>query len=64
MIDGGDKQIDAVQLTMGSGTIKIPVIAFSVEQVFEPESLRLDFMATLVDGDGDNQQDPFSVLLV
>jgi hypothetical protein len=64
VIDGGDKQIDAVQLTMGSGTIKIPVIAFSVEQVFEPESLRLDFMATLVDGDGDNQQDPFSVLLV
>jgi len=49
---------------MGSGTIKIPVIAFSVEQVFEPESLRPDFMATLVDGDGDNQQDPFSVLLV
>ena len=31
-IVGVDKQIDAVQLTMGQGTIKIPVIAFSVEQ--------------------------------
>ena len=28
-IDGGDKQIDAVQLTMGVGTIKIPVIQFT-----------------------------------
>ena len=60
-IDGGDKQIDAVQLTMGRGTIKIPVIQFSVEEVFDPEPLRLDFTATLFDGDGDKQQDPFKV---
>ena len=39
-IDGGDKQIDAVQLTMGRGTIKIPVIQFSVEEVFDPEPLQ------------------------
>ena len=63
-IDGGDKQIDAVQLTMGRGTIKIPVIQFSVEQAFEPEPLQLDFTATLVDGDGDNHQDTFSVDLI
>jgi hypothetical protein len=60
-IDGGLKQIDAVQLTMGEGTIKIPVIAFSVEQVFAPEPLHLDFTATLVDVDGDSHQDTFSV---
>jgi hypothetical protein len=60
-IDGGSKQIDAVQLTMGEGTIKIPVIAFSVEQVFEPEPLQLAFTATLVDGDADTQPDSFSV---
>jgi hypothetical protein len=59
-IDGGAKQIDAVQLTMGLGTIKIPVIAFSVEETFEPEPLQLDFTATLVDGDGDKHQDTFS----
>ena len=60
-IDGGLKQIDAVQLTMAQGTIKIPVISFSVEQVFVPQPLQLDFTATLVDGDLDNQPDSFSV---
>jgi hypothetical protein len=60
-IDGGLKQIDAVQLTMGEGTIKVPVIAFSVEQAFNPEPLHLDFTATLVDGDDDFSQDTFSV---
>jgi hypothetical protein len=55
------KQIDAVQLTMGEGTIKIPVIAFSVEHVFEPEPLQLAFTATLVDRDADTQPDSFSV---
>ncbi|TCN17252.1 hypothetical protein, partial [Sinorhizobium americanum] len=63
-IDGGAKQIDAVQLTMGQGTIKIPVIAFSVEQVFDPEALQLDFTATLFDGDGDSSSDSFSIDLI
>jgi len=60
-IDGGSKQIDAVQLTMAQGTIKIPVISFSVEQVFVPQPLQLDFTATLVDGDLDSQPNSFSV---
>ena len=62
-IDGGDKRIDAVQLTMGRGTIKIPVIQFSVEQVFAPQSLNLNFTATLTDGDADSRQDAFTVAL-
>lgn len=61
IIDGLDKQIDAVQLTMGTGTVKIPVIQFTIEQEFDPESLQLNFTADLVDGDGDNQEDPFTV---
>ncbi|MEI3854021.1 MULTISPECIES: DUF5801 repeats-in-toxin domain-containing protein [unclassified Ensifer] len=63
-IDGGAKQIDAVQLTMGKGTIKVPVIAFSVEQAFEPEPLSMDFTATLFDGDGDSSSDSFTIDLV
>ena len=35
-IDGGDKEIDAVQLTMGAGTVKIPVIQWAIEQEFNP----------------------------
>jgi len=63
-IDGEDKQIDAVQLTMGSGVVKIPVIQFVIEQEFEPEPLSLDFTADLLDDDGDNHQDSFSIDLV
>ena len=62
-IDGGAKQIDAVQLTMGQGTIKIPVIQFTIEQTFTPQSLNLNFTATLSDKDGDTQQDTFAVQL-
>ena len=60
-IDGGDKQIDAVQLTMGEGKIKIPVISFSVEQTFDPQPLELNFTAELFDTDDDSIQDTFSV---
>lgn len=60
-IDEGAK-IDAVQLTMGSGTIKIPVIQWTIEQTFEPEDLHLDFTGTLFDGDDDGSvPDAFSV---
>jgi hypothetical protein len=62
-IESGDKQIDAVQLTMGTGTVKIPVIQFTIEQDFVPEPLSLDFTVDLVDGDGDNQEDSFSIEL-
>jgi hypothetical protein len=58
----GDKKIDAVQLTMGTGTIKIPVIQWTIETAFDPEDLRLDFEATLFDGDDDGSTpDAFSV---
>ncbi|MEY9199331.1 hypothetical protein ABIA16_004510 [Sinorhizobium fredii] len=64
IIDGGAKQIDAVQLTMGAGTIKIPVIQWTIEQEFNPQPLQLDFTATLFDGDDDSSIDSFSIDLV
>ena len=60
-IDGGAKQIEAVQLTMGVGTVKIPVIQFTLEQESNPEPLDLTFTANLVDGDNDSSPDTFSV---
>jgi Domain of unknown function (DUF5801) len=62
-IDGGTKQIDAVQLTMQNGTIKVPVIQFAVEQAFNPQSLDLKFTAGLSDGDSDTSHDPFAIHL-
>jgi hypothetical protein len=63
-IDGGTKQIEAVQLIMGQGTVKIPVIQFVIETEFTPQPLTLNFTADLFDGDGDDHQDSFSVDLV
>ncbi|WP_455874127.1 hypothetical protein [Rhizobium yanglingense] len=60
-IDGGTKQIDAIQLTMGAGTVKIPVIQWTIEQEFNPEPLHLDFTASLFDGDGDSDVDAFAI---
>ncbi|WP_225810096.1 hypothetical protein, partial [Halomonas lysinitropha] len=60
-IEGGDKQIDAVQLTMGLGTVKIPVIEFTTFDTFDPGALSLDFTATLEDGDEDTATDDFTV---
>ncbi|MGM0914741.1 MAG: hypothetical protein ACQEXC_12785, partial [Pseudomonadota bacterium] len=57
----GDRQIDAVQLTMGTGTIKIPVIEFTTFDTFDPGTLSLDFTATLEDGDEDTATDDFTV---
>jgi hypothetical protein len=57
------KQIDAVQLTMGEGKVKIPVIQFSIENVFSPQALSMGLTATLSDKDGDTHQDTFSVAL-
>ncbi|MER9953206.1 hypothetical protein, partial [Mesorhizobium sp. M0047] len=59
----GGPQIDAVQLTMASGTIKVPVIQFSIRQAFLPQQLTMNLTATLTDGDNDTKQDPFSITL-
>lgn len=60
-IDGGALQIEAVQLTMGLGTVKVPVIQFTLEQESDPAPLDLDFTANLVDGDSDSITDTFLV---
>ncbi len=59
----GGPQIDAVQLTMVSGTIKIPVIQFSIAQTFTPQSLNMNLTATLTDGDNDTSKQQFSIAL-
>lgn len=63
VVDGGDKKIDAVQLTMGQGTIKIPIIAFTIETDFDPESLDMRFTAEEFDGEPepDSDTDTFEV---
>ncbi|MFN4140933.1 hypothetical protein [Aestuariivirga sp.] len=63
-IESGDKQIEAVQLTMGLGVVKIPVIEFIVETDFNPSPLTLNFTAELFDDDGDSSSDSFSIDLV
>ncbi|WDZ81683.1 DUF5801 repeats-in-toxin domain-containing protein (plasmid) [Ensifer adhaerens] len=57
----GPNNIDAVQLFMGSGTVKIPVIEFSITEQHPAQPLDLDFTATLFDNDNDSHQDTFSV---
>jgi len=59
----GGPQIDAVQLTMANGTVKIPVIQFSIQQTFSPQPLDMNLTATLTDGDNDTKQSPFSIHL-
>jgi hypothetical protein len=56
----GGRIIDAVQLTMDTGTIKIPFIEFVTETDNLANDLRLDFLATLTDKDGDSVSDAFS----
>jgi hypothetical protein len=62
-IESGAKDIEAVQLIMGKGTVKIPVIQFVIETEFNPSAIDLNFTADLFDGDGDHQEDSFSVHL-
>jgi hypothetical protein len=57
----GDNVIDAVQLSMGTGTIKIPVIEFTVSTEFDPEPLDMSFTATLLDDDDDSSTDTFDI---
>ena len=54
------KLIDAVQLTMGNGEIKIPVIEFVKATENAASDVKLDFTATLLDGDGDSATSNFS----
>jgi hypothetical protein len=57
----GPNNIDAVQLFMGRGAIKIPVIEFTTTEVFDPEALSLNFSGTLLDGDDDSYTDTFMI---
>jgi hypothetical protein len=55
--------IDAVQLTMGLGTIKIPVIEFIQETESLASDIQLTFNATVTDGDGDSATSTFDANL-
>jgi len=53
------KTIDAIQLTMDSGTIKVPYIEFVTEIAAPANDLQLAFQAILTDGDGDTATSNF-----
>ncbi|WP_240047822.1 DUF5801 repeats-in-toxin domain-containing protein, partial [Pseudomonas sp. JV241A] len=57
------KLIDAVQLTMGLGVIKIPVIQFIQESESLASDIKLAFNATLTDKDGDTATSAFDANL-
>jgi hypothetical protein len=63
VIDGGGREIDAVQLTMGKGAVKIPHIGFSVETTSLASDIQIDFSASIKDGDGDPAASDFSTAL-
>jgi hypothetical protein len=56
------KLIDAVQLTMASGDVKIPELLFT-KTIGLVDTVKLDFMATVTDKDGDTATDSFSAAL-
>lgn len=57
----GSNPIDAVQFTMGTGTIKIPVIEFTFPEANVVPPLYMDLTATLTDADSDSVSYSFSV---
>ncbi|OAB54297.1 DUF5801 repeats-in-toxin domain-containing protein [Pseudomonas thivervalensis] len=59
----GTAMIDAVQLTMGRGAIKIPVIQFIQETENLASDVKLSFNATLTDKDGDTATSAFDANL-
>ncbi len=59
----GTALIDAVQLTMGRGEIKIPVIQFIQETENLASDIQLAFNATLTDQDGDSATSTFDANL-
>jgi hypothetical protein len=58
-VDGGGKLIDAIQLTMASGVVKIPEIQFITQINNLANGIKLDFTASLTDGDGDTASSSF-----
>jgi hypothetical protein len=58
---GETSMIDAVQLTMTKGKIKIPTIVFTQETALALDPITIDFDATYTDGDDDSVTDDFSV---
>ncbi|SEJ62814.1 hypothetical protein SAMN05216201_112125 [Pseudomonas linyingensis] len=59
-IDGAGQKIDAVQLTMLYGEIKIPNIQFVTVTESLAKDISLDFTASLTDADGDMVSSNFS----
>lgn len=59
-IDGAGQKIDAVQLTMLYGEIKIPNIQFVTVTESVAKDISLDFTASLTDADGDTVSSDFS----
>lgn len=60
---GETSMIEAVQLTMTKGMIKIPVIEFFQETAVALDPITINFAATLTDGDNDAVTDQFSVIV-
>ncbi|AZD36493.1 hypothetical protein C4K22_3752 [Pseudomonas chlororaphis subsp. aurantiaca] len=59
----GSHLIDAVQLTMGKGTVKVPVIQFIKETQSLASDIQLAFNATTTDKDGDTATSAFDAKL-
>ncbi|WP_413704132.1 DUF5801 repeats-in-toxin domain-containing protein [Pseudomonas sp. Pseusp16] len=59
----GTTLIDAVQLTMGRGDVKIPVIQFIQQSESLASDVQLAFSATLTDKDGDSATSTFDANL-
>ncbi|QQX56452.1 DUF5801 repeats-in-toxin domain-containing protein [Pseudomonas chlororaphis] len=59
----GSHLIDAVQLTMGLGTVKVPVIQFIKETQSLASDIQLAFNATTTDKDGDTASSAFDAKL-
>ena len=55
----GSKLIDAVQLLMGRGAIKIPVLQFTTETNNLADGIKLTFTANIADGDADTASSSF-----
>ena len=55
--------INAAQLFMGSGTVKIPVIEFNISEAHAAQSLAMNLTATITDNDNDTKSDAFSVAI-
>jgi hypothetical protein len=62
-IDGGGKLIDAIQLTMATGVVKIPEIQFITTINNLADGLKLGFNASIPDGDGDTATSAFQANL-